>query len=346
MKSKIRFSLMGAFASLALVFQPVPAAKAEDGPTLKKIKERGEILCGVHQGRYGFAIADSQGKWKGLDVDYCKAVAAAVLGDANKVKYLPMGSVQRFPALQSGEIDMLSRTTTVTLTRDSALGLNFGPPTFYTGTGFMVRKAIGAKKVDDLNGAAVCVFPGSTTEKNIAALFAAKGMEYKPVVIESSKQLVGAYMSGRCDVLSMDQAGLPGHKQFDAKNPDEHMILPGVFSKEPLGIGVRAGDDQWFDIIKWVTHATFNAEEWGVSQANVDKMKAESKDINVQRLLGVKGALGKKLGLSNEWAYNVIKQVGNYGEIYARNWGPPLNLERGVNKLWTEGGLMYGFPMK
>ncbi len=339
-----KFAMAVVVGSVAL--SGATSAWAADGPTLKAVKDRGEVLCGVHQGRYGFAIADSRGKWKGLDVDYCKAVAAAVLGDAGKVKYLPMGSVQRFPALQSGEIDMLSRTTTITLTRDSALGLNFGPPTFYTGTGFMVRKAIGATKIEDLNGAAVCVFPGSTTEKNIAALFASKGMEYTPVVIESSKQLVGAYMSGRCDVLSMDQAGLPGHKQFDADNPDEHVILPGVFSKEPLGIGVRAGDDQWFDIIKWVTHVTFNAEEWGVSSDNVDQMKAESKDINVQRLLGVKGDLGKKLGLGNDWAYNVIKQVGNYGEIYDRNWGPPLNLARGVNELWTNGGLMYGFPMK
>jgi len=339
-----KFAMAVVVGSVAL--SGATSAWAADGPTLKAVKDRGEVLCGVHQGRYGFAIADSRGKWKGLDVDYCKAVAAAVLGDASKVKYLPMGSVQRFPALQSGEIDMLSRTTTITLTRDSALGLNFGPPTFYTGTGFMVRKAIGATKIEDLNGAAVCVFPGSTTEKNIAALFAAKGMEYTPVVIESSKQLVGAYMSGRCDVLAMDQAGLPGHKQFDADNPDDHVILPGVFSKEPLGIGVRAGDDQWFDIIKWVTHVTFNAEEWGVSSDNVDQMKAESKDINVQRLLGVKGDLGKKLGLNNDWAYNVIKQVGNYGEIYDRNWGPPLNLARGVNELWTNGGLMYGFPMK
>ena len=339
-----KFAMAVVAGSVAL--SGATSAWAADGPTVKAVKDRGEVLCGVHQGRYGFAIADSQGKWKGLDVDYCKAVAAAVLGDAGKVKYLPMGSVQRFPALQSGEIDMLSRTTTITLTRDSALGLNFGPPTFYTGTGFMVRKAIGVSKIEDLNGAAVCVFPGSTTEKNIAALFASKGMEYTPVVIESSKQLVGAYMSGRCDVLSMDQAGLPGHKQFDADNPDEHVILPGVFSKEPLGIGVRAGDDQWFDIIKWVTHVTFNAEEWGVSSENVDQMKAESKDINVQRLLGVKGDLGKKLGLGNDWAYNVIKQVGNYGEIYDRNWGPPLNLARGVNELWTNGGLMYGFPMK
>jgi len=322
------------------------SALAADGPTIQAVKARGEVLCGVHQGRYGFAIADSQGKWKGLDVDYCKAVAAAVLGDANKVKYIPLGSVQRFPALQSGEVDMLSRTTTITLTRDSALGLNFGPPTFYTGTGFMVRKSIGAREVTDLDGAAVCVFPGSTTEKNIAALFRSKAMTYRPVVIENSKQLVGAYMSGRCDVLAMDQAGLPGHQQFDADNPDDHMILPGVFSKEPLGIGVRAGDDQWFDIIKWVTHATFNAEEWGVNQSNVDQLKAATNDPNVQRLLGANSDLGKKLGLDKEWAYRVIKQVGNYGEIYARNWGPPLNLERGINELWTKGGLIYGFPMK
>lgn len=321
-------------------------AFAEDGPTLKAVKERGEVLCGVHQGRYGFAIADSESKWKGLDVDFCRAVAAATLGDAEKVKFLPMGSVQRFPALQSGEIDMLSRTTTITLTRDSALGLNFGPPTFYTGTGFMVRTAIKAKTIADLNGATICVFPGSTTEKNIAGLFATKKMEYTPVVIESSKQLVGAYMSGRCDVLSMDQAGLPGHRQYDAANPAEHMIIPGVFSKEPLGIAVRAGDDQWFDIIKWVTHATFNAEEWGVSSKNVDEMKANSNDVNVQRLLGVKDDLGAKLGLDKDWAYNIVKQIGNYGEIYDRNWGPPLSLERGLNNLWTNGGLMYGFPMK
>lgn len=338
------------FAALAVAgavsMTSVGVALAEDGPTMKAVKERGEVLCGVHQGRYGFAIADNQGKWKGLDVDFCRAVAAAVLGDSEKVKYIPLGSVQRFPALQSGEVDMLSRTTTVTLTRDSALGLNFGPPTFYTGTGFMVRKSIGATKVEQLAGAAVCVFPGSTTEKNIAALFAAKKLDYKPVVIESSKQLVGSYMSGRCDVLAMDQAGLPGHQQFDADNPADHMILPGVFSKEPLGVGVRAGDDQWFDIIKWVTHATFNAEEWGVSSANAADMKAKSTDINIQRLLGAKGDLGKKLGLGNDWAYNVITQVGNYGEIYDRNWGPPLNLDRGINNLWTNGGLMYGFPMK
>ena len=320
-------------------------AMAAEGPTLKSVKARGKVICGVHQGRYGFAIADSQGKWKGLDVDFCRAVAAAVLGDSEKVKYIPLGSVQRFPALQSGEVDMLSRTTTITLTRDSALGLNFGPPTFYTGTGFMVRKSIGVTKIDKMEGATICVFPGSTTEKNIASLFKSKGMKFTPVVIENSKQLVGAYMSGRCDVLAMDQAGLPGHQQFDAKVPNDHLIIPGVYSKEPLGIGVRAGDDQWFDIIKWVTHATFNAEEWGVSSKNVDHM-LKSNDPNVKRLLGASSDLGKKLGLDKQWAYRIIKQVGNYGEIYEKNWGPPLNLARGINNLWTKGGLMYGFPMK
>lgn len=333
-------SVAGVMAALAST-----SAFAEDGPTVAKVKARGELICGVHQGRYGFAVADSKGKWKGLDVDFCRAVAAAVLGDSEKVKYIPLGSVQRFPALQSGEVDMLSRTTTITLTRDSALGLNFGPPTFYTGTGFLVRKSINVTKVDQLGGAAVCVFPGSTTEKNISSLFKSKSMEFTPVVIENSKELVGAYFSGRCDVLAMDQAGLPGHQQFDAKNPDDHMILDGVYSKEPLGIGVRAGDDQWFDIIKWVTHATFNAEEWGVTQANADKM-LKSNDPNVMRLLGVSPGLGKKLGLDEKWAYNIVKQVGNYGEIYDRNWGPPLNLARGINNLWTKGGLMYGFPMK
>ena len=338
--------LMAATALAAFAWQAGPAM-AEDGPTVKTVKQRGEVICGVHQGRYGFAVADSKGKWVGLDVDFCRAVAAAVLGDSEKVKYIPLGSVQRFPALQSGEVDMLSRTTTITLTRDVALGFNFGPTTFYTGTGFMVRKDIKVSKVDQLDGASICVFPGSTTEKNISALFKAKGMKFTPIVIENSKELVGAYMSKRCDVLAMDQAGLPGHRQFDAKNPDDHMILEGVFSKEPLAIGVRHGDDQWYDIIKWVTYATFNAEELGVHKANVDKM-LKSKDPNIQRLLGVSSDLGKKLGLDNKWAYRVIKQVGSYKDIYDVNFGDksPLKLPRGLNAQWIDGGLIYGYPMK
>ncbi len=335
-------------AAIAMTLTMAGGVAAADGPTLAKVKQRGEVLCGVHQGRYGFAIADSQGKWKGLDVDFCRAVAAAVLGDSEKVKYLPMSSVQRFPALQSGEIDMLSRTTTVTLTRDASLGLNFGPTTFYTGTGFMVRKSTGAKKVDDLNGATVCVLPGSTTEKNIAALFKSKGITYQPVVIENQKAMVGAYFSGRCDVMSMDQAGLPGHRQFDAKKPEDHVILDGVFSKEPLAIGVRQGDDQWYDIIKWVTYVTFNAEEMGLTTKNVDEMRKSSKNPDIRRLIRKDSKIGAKLGLDSEWAYRVIKQVGSYKEIYDRNFGKdsPLQLPRGINKLWTEGGLIYGYPIK
>lgn len=336
-----------AVAAALVIAQQAAPALAADGPTLKTVKERGQLVCGVHQGRYGFAIADSKGKWVGLDVDFCRAVAAAVLGDSEKVKYIPLGSVQRFPALQSGEVDMLSRTTTVTLTRDAALGFNFGPPTFYTGTGFMVRKDIKVTKVDGLDGASVCVFPGSTTEKNVSALFKSKGMKFTPVVIENSKELVGAYMSGRCDVLAMDQAGLPGHQRYDAKNPDEHLILEGVFSKEPLAIGVRHGDDQWYDIIKYVTYATFNAEELGVHKANVDKMK-NTKNPNIQRLLGKSGDLGKKLGLDADWSYRVIKQVGSYKDIYEVNFGDksPLKLPRGLNAQWNDGGILYGMPMK
>lgn len=333
-------------ASVAFVHQAAPAA-ADDGPTLKAVKERGHVICGVNPARYGFAAADSKGKWQGLDVDFCRAVAAAIFGDPEKVKFAPLSAVQRFPALQSGEVDMLSRTTTITLTRDAALGFNFTQPTFYTGTGFMVWKDAKVSKVAELDGASICVLPGSTTEKNIAALFKAKGMKYTPVVIENPKELVGSYMSRRCDVLSMDQAGLPGHKKFDSKNPDDHVILDGVFSKEPLAIAVRHGDDQWYDITKWVVNATFDAEEEGVSQANVDKM-LESDDPNVQSLLGKSGDLGKKLGLDNKWAYNVIKQVGNYKDIYDRSFGEksPFKLPRGLNALWKDGGLIYGYPIK
>lgn len=333
-------------ASVAFVHQAAPAA-ADDGPTLKAVKERGHVICGVNPARYGFAAADSKGKWQGLDVDFCRAVAAAVFGDAEKVKFAPLSAVQRFPALQSGEVDMLSRTTTITLTRDAALGFNFTQPTFYTGTGFMVWKNAKVTKVSELDGASICVLPGSTTEKNIAALFKAKGMKYTPVVIENPKELVGAYMAHRCDVLSMDQAGLPGHKKFDSKNPDDHVILEGVFSKEPLAIAVRHGDDQWYDITKWAVNVTFNAEEEGINQDNVDKM-LESSDPNVQRLLGKTGDLGKKLGLDDKWAYNIIKQVGSYKDIYDRSFGEksPFKLPRGLNALWKDGGLIYGYPIK
>ncbi|MGE0202228.1 MAG: amino acid ABC transporter substrate-binding protein [Hyphomicrobiaceae bacterium] len=345
MKALRRSGWLAVAASVAFLSTPAVAA---DGPMVTKIKQRGELACGVHTGRYGFAVADSQGKWIGLDVDFCKAVAAAILGDANKVKYVPMSAVQRFPALQSGEIDVLSRTTTVTLTRDVSLGLHFGPTTFYTGTGFMVRKTTKATKLEQLAGATVCVVPGSTTEKNIAALFKARKIKYTPVVIESQKAMVGAYFSGRCDVMSMDHAGLPGHRRFDAKNPDEHFIFEEVYSKEPLAMAIRQGDDQFYDIIKWVTHVTFNAEEYGVHQANVDEVLKTTTDPDVQRMLGKIGGLGKKLGLDDQWGYRIIKQVGSYKDIYDRNFGEksPLKLPRGLNKQWTQGGLLYGYPIK
>ncbi|MEX2642630.1 MAG: amino acid ABC transporter substrate-binding protein [Acetobacterales bacterium] len=333
-------------ASLAVAAVAMPSgATAQSGGMLKVVKDRGELVCGVNQGRYGFASADDRGKWTGLDVDFCRAVAAAVLGDSEKVRYIPLSSVQRFPALQSGEVDILSRTTTINLTRDAALGFNFSPVTFYTGTGFMVRKDLNVTKVDEMDGATICVLPGSTTEKNVSSLFAARNMTYNAVVIEKNTELVSAYLSGRCDVLSMDQAGLPGHRRFDAPNPDEHFILPGVFSKEPLALAVRHGDDQWYDIIKWAVMATFEAEETGVSSENVDKM-LESDNPAVKRLLGKEGDLGKKLGLDNEWAYRIIKQVGNYEDIYERGFGKksPLDLERGLNSLWTKGGLLYSYP--
>jgi len=332
-------------AAVTFAQQAMPAA-AEDGPTMKAVKQRGHVICGVNPARYGFAAADSKGKWEGLDVDFCRGIAAAVFGDAEKVKFAPLSAVQRFPALQSGEVDVLSRTTTINMTRDVALGFNFGPVTFYTGTGFMVWKDAKVTKIDELGGASICVLPGSTTEKNVAALFKTKGMKYTPVVIENPKELVGAYMAHRCDVLSMDQAGLPGHRKFDSKNPEDHIILEGVFSKEPLAVAVRHGDDQWYDITKWVVNATFNAEELGVHQANVDKF-LDSTDPEIQYLLGTKGDLGKKLGIDAKWSYNVIKQVGSYKDIYDRSFGEksPFKLPRGLNALWTNGGLIYGYPM-
>lgn len=347
MKIFARHVVSGVAAIAAAALLGGGQVKAEDGPTLAAVKKRDAVLCGVADGRHGFSAPDSQGRWQGLDADFCRAIAAATLGDGEKVKFVPTTGPSRFPALQSGEIDLLSRVTTVTLERDATLGFNFGPPTFYTGTGFMVRKSLGVETVDQLDGAAICVLPGSTTESNISTLFKARGIDYKPIVIGNSNELVSAYLSERCDVLSMDQSALPGQRQYAAPNPDDHLILEGIFSKEPLAIAVRQGDEQWYDIIKWVTHLTFNAEELGVSQANVDDKRSDP-DPRISHIFAKDSTLGEKLGLGNDWAYNVIKQVGSYGDIYDRHFGAgsPLQLPRGVNALWTEGGLMYGYPMK
>ncbi|WP_126978909.1 amino acid ABC transporter substrate-binding protein [Frigidibacter oleivorans] len=342
----IKLAGLGAAATLMLGVAGAPEARADSGDTLAAVKARGELLCGVHPARHGFAAPDSQGNWSGFEVDYCRAIAAAVFGDASKVRFVALSSQQRFPAIQSGEVDVLARNVTATLGRDTALGLNFAPPIFYTGTGFLVRKADGIEKIEDLDGAAICMAPGSTTERNVAQVFAARGLTYTPVVIENNKQLVDAYVTGRCDALTKDKAALPGVAAFDTETPDDHMILSGIYSKEPLAMAVRQGDDQWYDLVKWVTYATFNAEELGVSQANVEEMMS-SEDPDIQTLLGVIGDNGSKLGVDNDWVHAIVEQVGNYEDIYTRHFGPesPVALERGQNTLWTDGGLLYGFPM-
>jgi len=343
----INMKAVGFAAIAGLTLAAAGMAQAETGATLAAVKARGEMLCGVHPARHGFAAPDSRGEWSGFEVDFCRALAAAIFGDATKVRFVALSSQQRFPAIQSGEVDVLARNVTATLGRDTALGLNFAPPIFYTGTGFLVRAADGITKVEDLDGATICMAPGSTTERNVAQIFAARGLTYTPVVIENNKQLVDAYVTGRCDALTKDKAALPGVRAFDTENPADHILLPGIFSKEPLAMAVRQGDDQWYDLVKWVTYATFNAEEMGVSQANVDEMKS-SQDLDIQTLLGVIGDNGTKLGVDNAWAYNVVKQVGNYKDIYMRHFGPdsPVALDRDYNQLWTEGGLLYGFPMQ
>ncbi len=342
---RLHYIIAGTIA--ALLSLPAGAALAEQGATLKAVKERGLVLCGAHPGRYGFAAPDAKGRWVGFEVDLCRALAAAIFGDGEKVKFVALSSQQRFPAIQSGEVDVLPRNTTATLTRDTSLGLNFGPPVFYTGLGFLVRKDANVKTVEELDGAAICMAPGSTTEQSVARLFTQRGLKYTPIVIENNKELAGAYVSGRCDALAKDRDALPGVRSYDAPNPQEHVILDGVFSKEPLALAVRHGDDQWYDIIKWVTYGLMEAEENGIGQANLDKM-LKSNDPYVQDLLGVTGSYGNKLGLDNQWLRWVIRDIGSYKDIYERHFGEgtALPLPRGTNRLWTEGGLLYGLPIK
>ena len=295
----------------------------------------------------GLRQPDSSGKWTGLDVDYCRAIAVALFNDPTKVKYTPLSAQQRFPAIQSGEVDLLSRNTTVTLTRDTSVGLNFAPVTYYDGQGFMVNKKLGVKSAKELNGATVCVQAGTTTELNLADYFRTNNMSYNPVVIESNDEVNAAYFAGRCDVLTTDASGLAGTRAGVAPVPDDHIILPEIISKEPLAPAVRHGDDQWFDVVKWTVYATIQAEEMGITSKNVDEF-VNSKNPEIQRLLGTSPGMGKALGLDEKWAYNVIKTVGNYGEIFERNVGlkTPLKLERGLNALWTNGGLQYAMPIR
>jgi general L-amino acid transport system substrate-binding protein len=331
-----------AIAMLAVLVLCAPAVAA----TLDDVKAKGFVQVGVNGDLFGFGKPDEKGVWRGLDVDTGRAIAVAVFGDADKIKYTPLTAVTRFTALQSGEVDVLCRNATRTLTRETALGLNFVQVNYYDGQGFLVPKALGVKSAKELDGASVCVLPGTTTELNVADYFRSTGMTMKPVVIENTAELARAFFAGRCDALTSDASQLAGTRAV-APNPDDYIILPEIISKEPLAPAVRHGDDQWYDIVNAAVLAMIEAEELGITSKNVDEM-LKSADPKVQRFLGVSPGNGKALGLDEQFAYHIVKQVGNYGEVFERNVGKdtPLKLERGLNALWTEGGLMYSFPFK
>ena len=314
--------------------------------TLAQVKKRGHLVCGVSQGVPGFSYPDSKGNWSGFDVDVCRAVSAAIFGKSDKVKFVPLSAQTRFTALQSKEIDILSRITTWTLGRDTAQGLNFAPTTFYDGQGFMVRKKDGIKNTKDLKGASICTQQGTTTELNMADYFRKNRIKFKAVVFESNEELVKAFASGRCDAMTADTSSLVSFRT-KFKKPQDYILLPDIISKEPLGPSVRHGDDQWFDVIKWSVYALIQGEEFGIDSRNVDK-SLKSKNPEIRRFLGTSPGMGKSLGLSEKWAYNIIKTVGNYKEIFDKNVGrkSPLKFDRGINALWNQGGLLYAPPIR
>jgi general L-amino acid transport system substrate-binding protein len=340
------------FAGMLAATVSLFAATVAPAATLDDVKAKGFLQCGVNPGLIGFGTPDAENNWTGMDIDFCRAVAAAIFNDPTKVKFTPLTAKERFTALQSGEIDLLSRNSTWTMSRDTSLGLKFAGVMYYDGQGFMVRKAQNVKSAKELGGAAVCVQTGTTTELNLADYFKTNSMEYKVVAFEKEEEVIRAYGDGRCDVYSTDQSGVYAQR-LKLANPDDHMVLPEIISKEPLGPVVRQGDDQWFNIVKWTYYTLINAEELGVTQKNVDEMKA-SPNPEIQRLLGVKNAdgtaagFGTGIGLSEEWAAQIIKAVGNYGEIFERNVGEstPLKIKRGLNALWKDGGLQYAPPVR
>jgi general L-amino acid transport system substrate-binding protein len=335
-----RFSFVLAMIAVFALIGSVSAG------TLDDVKAKGFIQAGVNGDLFGFGKPDEKGVWKGLDVDTARAIAAAVFGDADKVKYTPLTAKTRFTALQSGEIDVLTRNCTQTLSRDTALGLDFCQVNYYDGQGFLVSKKLGVKSAKELDGASVCVLPGTTTELNVADYFRSNGMKMKPVVIENTAELAKTFFAGRCDCLTSDASQLAGTRAV-APNPKDYTILPQIISKEPLAPAVRHGDNQWKDIVNYSVLAMINAEELGITSKNVDEM-LKSKDPKIMRFLGVTEGNGKALGLDEKFAYNIVKQVGNYGEVFERNVGvnTPLGIERGLNALWTDGGLMYSPPFK
>ncbi|WP_428609957.1 amino acid ABC transporter substrate-binding protein [Sedimenticola sp.] len=330
----------------AVALTAAMSTNAFAGATLDEVKKKGFVQCGVSTGLPGFSTADEKGNWSGLDVDVCRAVAAAVFGDASKVKFTPLTAKERFTALQSGEIDMLSRNTTWTLTRDSSLGLNFAGVNYYDGQGFMVTKKLGVKSALELNGASFCIQAGTTTELNLADYFRANDMSYTPVTFDSSDETVKAFDAGRCDALTSDQSQLYALR-IKLGNPDGALVLPEVISKEPLGPVTAQGDDEWYKIVRWSLFAMLNAEELGINSGNVDE-NMSSANPNVRRLLGKEGIKGSGLGLSDNWAADIIKQVGNYAEAFERNvgMGSPLKIARGQNALWNKGGLQYAPPIR
>lgn len=322
------------------------SAVAHAGATFDNVKKKGFVQCGVSTGLPGFSLADSQGKWQGIDVDMCRAIAATMFNDSTKFKVTPLNTQQRFTALQSGEIDVLTRNTTQTLTRDATLGLIGAGVNYYDSQGIMVSKDLGVKSAKELSGATICVQPGTTTELNLADWFRANKIEFKPVVIEKFEEVVRAFTSGRCDAFTTDKSQLASTRTTLA-NSDKYIILPEDFSKEPLGPLVRQGDDQWLNIVRWSLFALLEAEEYGITSKNVDE-QLKSTNPNIQRILGVTPGMGKNLGVDDKWAYTIIKELGNYGEVFERNLGAgsPLKLERGLNASYKDGGIMYGWPIR
>lgn len=342
----MRFFPRSIAAALVAVAAFSGVAEASKSPTVERIKKNGFLRCGVNEGLTGFASPDAKGNWSGFDIDFCRALAAVILNDASKVRYTPTSAKVRFTALQSGEFDILSRNTTWTMSRDVQLGLEFIAATYYDGQGFMVPKSLKVTSAKQLNGATVCTNTGTTTELNLADYFRANNLKYKIVAFEKNAEVLAAYDNGRCDAYTTDASGLYAER-LKLKTPADHVILPEIISKEPLGPAINHGDQPWGDVARWTLFALINAEELGVTSKNVDQMM-KSPNPEIRRLLGVEGAFGESLGLSKDWAARAIRQVGNYGEIFERNVGPnsALKLPRGLNNQWNKGGIMYAPPIR
>ena len=322
------------------------ATGASAQATLTSVKQKGFLTCGSNTGLAGFGVPDAQGNWTGLDVEFCRAIAAAIFDDPNKVRFIPLAAKDRFTALQSGEVDVLSRNSTATMSRDTQLGLDFPVINYFDGQGFMVRKKLGVASAKELNGASICTQQGTTTELNLADFFRANNLKYEVVAFATADETFKAYDSGRCDAFTTDASGLYAERNR-ASNPDEHIVLPEIISKEPLALAVRHGDNQWGDIVRWVHYALVNAEELGLTKANIDQ-QAKADNPEIKRFVGTEGKFGETVGLTNDWAVRIVKHVGNYGEIFERNIGEtsPLKIKRGINALWTKGGLQYGIPIR